>query len=1383
MNGTTQSRLRHPLTRLYCLVLIILAAPAVFTLAIAPVNAQTVVNICSRTAEVQTAILDNVSGATCSTITDTQLAGIQYLYTDGYSNTAVVPSDFANLTGLIELGIWDSSALTTVPANAYSEVTGYTNLINVNLVGNAITDVHTDAFDGLTQITTISLRNNSIETLEPGVFDGLASLTTLVLTNNRIQFLEDDIFAGLTSLTKLWLDDNGLKRIDKDIFGELPLLEILYLSSNDLSDLDAGSFNGLSNLKQLSLDGNGISNLPVGTFNGLADLQQLYLGGNRLSTLDAGIFDGLAGLTHLYLNNNRIAALDADIFDGLTDLETLDLHGNNISSLPTNIFEDLDVSLTSLALNINRIATLDADIFDGLTGLQYLYLNNNSLSTLDAGIFDGPSGLLYLYLSNNSLPTLDADIFDGLTNLQRLYLNNNSLSTLDADIFDGLIGLQYLYLSNNSLPTLDADIFDGLTGLLYLYLNHNSLSALDADIFDGLANLQRLYLDNNSLSALDADIFDGLANLQRLYLNHNSLSALPADIFDDLDASLLHLVLTKNTVATLPSGIFTGLSGLKGLDLSCNTLTALDLTRFDPFASTLSFLDISGNSFNPAPTELELQAKLTNTDLNLYIGTNTVCLPPYEAGLSDLSVSTGTLFPAFLTPGTDVYTLAVGHDVSSLTVSVTPTDPRATIEPRNRFAYDNDENTLGIQVDLTQRTNIGWQVRVGNGAFASLHQINVYRDLPPASEPRLHNLELSGVTLAETFDKGTQTYMATTAGRLTETTVTATPLDPDATAVIKVNGTVDADGTVDLLAPGTYVITVEVTAEDGTTMRTYTVTFTIMGTISGGGGGGGGAFVGGGGGGGGPTPSDVDFEWNITRDIEELHRDHGDPTGLWSDGATLWILQNGDGADDAIYAYDLESGERVEEREFELDNGNLAPRGVWSDRTAIWVSDSGQNRLFTHDLATGERLPDSDLALHPDNDDPRGIWSDGSTMWVLDGRADALFAYDLATGELLAEYALDDDNDDPHGIWSDETTVWVSDHGAKRLFAYRLPVLDEVDESAEGDARELDRVTDEEFRKLSGASNNSPRGIWSDGDVMYVVDASDGKVYSYNMPDAIDARLDSLTLSDVDIGEFSPGRPDYEAVVADGVTETTVEAEAAQDDAVVEIAPADADEDADGDQIAVEGGVEITVTVTSPDESRTKVYHVRIGEAGPSANCLRGAVTVGFSLVVYGGGSVEDLAACAQSRHVTAIYVLHEGEYVPYTLGAPDLVNEEFVALYPDGLPALTPLIAKSEGPPSADPAAEGEVTEPWPECLRGEIATGFSLVLHEGGSVEDLEACAQSLDLDALYALHEGAYVSYILGAPDFANAAFAELFADGVPAVTPLVAKSDSPFTASAD
>ena len=165
------------------------------------------------------------------------------------------------------------------------------------------------------------------------------------------------------------------------------------------------------------------------------------------------------------------------------------------------------------------------------------------------------------------------------------------------------------------------------------------------------------------------------------------------------------------------------------------------------------------------------------------------------------------------------------------------------------------------------------------------------------------------------------------------------------------------------------------------------------------------------------------------------------------------------------------------------------------------------NSLFAHNFESGERLPERDIALAARNRAARGIWSGDETMWVLDGGKDALFAYDLASGELLAEYELVSANGDPHGLWSDGVTVWVSDHGAKRLFAYRLPVPDA--EEVDGEDIELERVRDEEFPNtiLSRASNNSPRGLWSDGDVMYVVDASDGKVYTYNMPDAIDARL------------------------------------------------------------------------------------------------------------------------------------------------------------------------------------------------------------------------------------------------------------------------------------
>ncbi len=576
--------------------------------------------------------------------------------------------------------------------------------------------------------------------------------------------------------------------------------------------------------------------------------------------------------------------------------------------------------------------------------------------------------------------------------------------------------------------------------------------------------------------------------------------------------------------------------------------------------------------------------------------------------------------------------------------------------------------------------------------------------------------------------------------------------------------------------PRTITLTLRVT-DNGigalTGMATVEVTVGQPVTPPTGPGGGGG---GGGGGPSGPSPSELDFEWNVKRDLEALDGGHDTPTGSWSDGTVLWIAENGPGAGDAVYAYDLQTGERVEEREFELDERNRAPRGVWSGGTVIWVSDSGQDRLFAHDLETGERLPERDLELGERNGDARGIWSDGETMWVLDGGKDRLFAYDLGSGELVAEYALDDANGDPHGIWSDGVTIWVSDHGAKRLLAYRL----------EGEA--LVRNSEEEFTELSKASNNSPRGIWSDGEVIYVADESDDKVYSYNMPDAIDARLAALTLSGIEIGEFTGDRTEYEGVAAEGVTETTVEAATVQRRTTVLIEPADADgDDTNGHQLALEGIDAITVTVTSADGSRTRVYRVRLeggaAQEAPWTHCLRGDVAEGFSLVVYEGGGVEDLVTCAESRDVVALYALHGGVYVSYILGAPGFVNQPFVELFADGVPPVTPLVAGSSGPPSADPNQGDGALLPWPECLRGEIAAGFSLVIYEGGSVDDLVACAASLRVTALYALHDGEFVPYILGAPDFVNREFRELFPRGLPPLTPLVARSEEPPTAGSD
>ncbi|MBS7229519.1 VCBS repeat-containing protein [Flavobacterium psychroterrae] len=91
----------------------------------------------------------------------------------------------------------------------------------------------------------------------------------------------------------------------------------------------------------------------------------------------------------------------------------------------------------------------------------------------------------------------------------------------------------------------------------------------------------------------------------------------------------------------------------------------------------------------------------------------------------------------------------------------------------------------------------------------------------------LSNLSLSQGTLTPVFATATTAYTATVPNAVTSLTLTPTTTDSNAT--VKVNGTVvtsgNASGVVDLLV-GPNVITTVVTAQDGTTIGTYTVTVT-----------------------------------------------------------------------------------------------------------------------------------------------------------------------------------------------------------------------------------------------------------------------------------------------------------------------------------------------------------------------------------------------------------------------------------------------------------------------------------------------------------------------------------------------------------------------------
>ena len=110
---------------------------------------------------------------------------------------------------------------------------------------------------------------------------------------------------------------------------------------------------------------------------------------------------------------------------------------------------------------------------------------------------------------------------------------------------------------------------------------------------------------------------------------------------------------------------------------------------------------------------------------------------------------------------------------------------------------------------------------VGRGAPSQESTVTVRS---ASTDATLSALTLSGVNFG-TFASGTYSYTATVANGVSQTTVAPTVNHSGASYVIKLGGVTDADGVIDL-SVGSNVITIEVTAEDGETTQTYTVTVT-----------------------------------------------------------------------------------------------------------------------------------------------------------------------------------------------------------------------------------------------------------------------------------------------------------------------------------------------------------------------------------------------------------------------------------------------------------------------------------------------------------------------------------------------------------------------------
>ena len=318
----------------------------------------------------------------------------------------------------------------------------------------------------------------------------------------------------------------------------------------------------------------------------------------------------------------------------------------------------------------------------------------------------------------------------------------------------------------------------------------------------------------------------------------------------------------------------------------------------------------------------------------------------------------------------------------------------------------------------------------------------------------------------------------------------------------------------------------------------------------------------------------------------QLTEGNSNPVGLWSNGTNMWILDSGMN-NKKFYVYkmtDDEWSEPEESKEFGLTTLNSDPGDIWSDGTTMWVPDGGYNKIFAYNLNTNANHYDSPknfntLTNIPSVKDlrdpePRGIWSHGTTMWIVYDNDFApdnktkIFAFDISNKSLDSDkdITLDGNNTNPWGIYSNRTNMWVLDwnnagDNHPKLFAYNMWTTNSTGQTIFDGSHDPDKDINLDN------DNTKPRGIWSDGETIWVTDSEDDKIYAYNLlpppppsdvvnesDDSEDSTLSVLRLSGIELSPaFFPDRRIYTAIVDHDVASTTVTATSNDSKATVNI--------------------------------------------------------------------------------------------------------------------------------------------------------------------------------------------------------------------------------------
>lgn len=187
-----------------------------------------------------------------------------------------------------------------------------------------------------------------------------------------------------------------------------------------------------------------------------------------------------------------------------------------------------------------------------------------------------------------------------------------------------------------------------------------------------------------------------------------------------------------------------------------------------------------------------------------------------NAFLKKIETNKGTLSPLF-NKNTNDYTIEVENNISDISLNVEKDHDKASVTYKFKGETVTDLNDLSLDYG----DNLVEVLVTAQDGTTNTYKVNVKRK--KSDNAYLSNLSIENKTLTPTFNKNTYTYSVNTKYSDTSYNLSYTKDNSNSTVIVKHNNAVVSDISNITLVNGDNTITVEVTAQDGITIKTYTI--------------------------------------------------------------------------------------------------------------------------------------------------------------------------------------------------------------------------------------------------------------------------------------------------------------------------------------------------------------------------------------------------------------------------------------------------------------------------------------------------------------------------------------------------------------------------------